>query len=62
VARGLHHCRDLGSVQPFDFLTWFDYAPEHESAFDDLLAAPRSSAEWAYMDREVDIRLVCDRA
>jgi hypothetical protein len=58
VARRLHHCRDLGTVEPFDFLTWFDYAPEHEPAFDDLLAALRSSAEWAYVDREIDIRLV----
>jgi len=58
VARRLHHCRDLGPAEPFDFLTWFDYAPEQESAFDDLLAALRSSAEWAYVDREIDIRLV----
>jgi hypothetical protein len=62
VSRRLHHCRDLGSVQPFDFLTWFDYAPEHESAFDDMLAAQRSWPEWAYVDREVDIRLVRERA
>jgi hypothetical protein len=25
IARQLYHCRDLG--QPFDFLTWFEYAP-----------------------------------
>lgn len=61
VARRLHHCRDLGSVQPFNVLTWFDYAPEHESAFDDLLAALRRSAEWAHADREVDIGLVRER-
>ena len=47
VARRLHHCRDLGLVQPFNVLAWFDYAPEHESAFDDLLAALRSPAVWA---------------
>lgn len=58
VARRLHHCRDLGPDQPFDFLTWFDYAPEHETAFDDMLAAMRSAPEWSYVDREVDIRLV----
>jgi hypothetical protein len=58
VARRLHHCRDLGPVEPFDFLTWFDYAPEHEPVFDELLAALRDSLEWAYVDREVDIRLV----
>lgn len=57
VARRLHHCRDLGPAEPFDFLTWFDYAPDHESAFDDMLAAMRSAPEWAYVDREIDIRL-----
>lgn len=57
VARRLHHCRDLGPAEPFDFLTWFDYAPEHEPAFDELLTALRDSPEWAYVDREVDIRL-----
>ena len=46
VARRLHPCRDPGPAEPFDFLTWFDCAPEQESAFDDLLAALRSSAEW----------------
>jgi Chlorite dismutase len=57
VARRLHHCRDLSPSEPFDFLTWFDYAPEHASAFDDLLAALRDSAEWTYVEREIDIRL-----
>jgi chlorite dismutase len=55
VARRLHHCRDLG--EPFDFLTWFEYAPEDEPAFDDLLARLRATKEWRYVDREVDIRL-----
>jgi hypothetical protein len=32
VARRLHHGRDLG--EPFDFLTWFEYAPEHKDAFE----------------------------
>jgi hypothetical protein len=26
VARRLHHCRDLGEGEPFDFLTLFDFA------------------------------------
>ncbi|MBY0612397.1 MAG: chlorite dismutase family protein [Beijerinckiaceae bacterium] len=55
IARRLHHSRDLG--EPFDFLTWFEYAPEHEPAFDALLIELRASAEWRYVDREVDIRL-----
>lgn len=57
VARRLHHCRDLGEVEPFDFLTFFDFAGEDSAAFDDLLAALRSSEEWKYVEREVDIRL-----
>jgi chlorite dismutase len=55
VARRLHHGRDLG--EPFDFLTWFEYAPESEPAFDELLARLRASEEWAYVEREVDLRL-----
>lgn len=56
VARRLHHCRGLGG--PFDFLTWFEYAPEHEPAFDAMLDRLRASEEWCYVEREVDIRLV----
>ncbi len=55
VARRLHHARDLG--EPFDFLTWFEFAPEHAAAFDDLLAELRASPEWAYVEREVEIRV-----
>ena len=55
VARRLHHARDLG--EPFDFLTWFEFAPEHEAAFDALLVELRSSLEWTYVEREVEIRL-----
>ena len=55
IARRLHHARDLG--EPFDFLTWFEFAPEHEAAFDDLLGELRASPEWTYVEREVDIRV-----
>ena len=58
IARKLHHCRDLESLEPFDFLTWFEFAPENTNAFEDLLAALRSSREWSYVEREVDIRLM----
>lgn len=58
VARRLHHCRDLGPDEPFDFLTWFEYAPCDSAAFDELVQALRASPEWEYVDREVDIRLV----
>jgi hypothetical protein len=57
IARRLHHCRDLGPEEPFDFLTWFEYAPADAGAFEDLVLALRASPEWTYVDREVDIRL-----
>jgi hypothetical protein len=57
VARRLHHSRDLGEHEPFDFITWFEYAPSYESGFNDLLAALRSTPEWRYVEREIDIRL-----
>jgi hypothetical protein len=58
IARRLHHCRDLAEPEAFDFLTWFEYQPAHESAFEELLAELRASEEWKYVDHEVDIRLV----
>jgi chlorite dismutase len=60
VARRLHHCRDLSENEPFDFLTWFEYAPSYESTFNELLSELRSSEEWNYVEREVDIRLIHD--
>jgi hypothetical protein len=59
IARRLHHSRDLG--EPFDFLTWFEFAPEHEPAFDELVRRLRGSEEWRYVDREVEVRLIRDR-
>jgi hypothetical protein len=55
VARRLYHARDLG--EPFDFLTWFEFAPQHAAAFDELLAILRASEEWTFVEREVEIRL-----
>ncbi|NJO39209.1 MAG: chlorite dismutase [Cyanobacteria bacterium RU_5_0] len=58
VARRLLHCRDLG--EPFDFLTWFEFAPKHTKAFDELLLRMRTSKEWEYVEREVEVRLERD--
>lgn len=57
VARRLHHCRDLGTAEPFDFITWFEFAPADAAGFDELVLALRGSPEWEYVDREVDLRL-----
>ena len=56
IARRLHHSRELG--EPFDFLTWFEYAPEHSDLFEELVQMLRQTEEWTYVEREVDIRLV----
>lgn len=55
IARRLYHSRDLG--EPFDFLTWFEFAPADAPAFDALLARLRATREWDFVEREVDIRL-----
>lgn len=56
IARKLFHSRDIG--EPFDFLTWFEYAPTDADAFEELLVSLRKTEEWNYVDREIDIRLV----
>lgn len=56
IARRLFHCRDLGG--PFDFLTWFEYAPEHVTGFEMLVERLRSTRAWTFVEREVDIRLI----
>lgn len=57
IARRLYHCRDLGPGEPFDFLTWFEFSPDHEQEFDELLLKLRSSREWEFVERELEIRL-----
>lgn len=55
IARRLHHSRDLG--ERFDFLTWFEYAPEDADAFEVLVQRLRATEEWFYVENEIDIRL-----
>ncbi len=55
IARRLHHGRDLG--EPFDFITWFEYAPGDRAAFDELCRVLRATIEWSFVEREVEIRL-----
>ena len=55
IARQLYHSRDLG--EPFDFLAWFEYAPEHAEMFEELVVMLRATEEWSYVEREVDVRV-----
>ena len=57
IARRLHHCRDLEGAEPFDFLTWFEYAAGDAAMFERLVGELRASEEWCYVEREVDVRL-----
>ncbi|MEH2471917.1 chlorite dismutase [Nitrobacteraceae bacterium AZCC 2161] len=59
IARQLYHSRDLG--EPFDFLTWFEFAPEHAELFEELVEQLRGTEEWNYVEREVDVRLVREK-
>jgi chlorite dismutase len=56
IARQLYHCRNLG--EPFDFVSWFEYAPEHAEMFEELVGMLRATEEWSYVEREVDVRVV----
>jgi len=62
IARRLHHCRDLAEPEPFDFLTWFEFAKSDTAEFDRLLARLRASEEWKYVEREVEFRVSRDNA
>jgi hypothetical protein len=55
IARRLYHARDIG--EPFDFLTWFEFAEADAGAFDELLGRLRETEEWRYVEREVELRL-----
>lgn len=61
IARRLLHCRDLDAAdrgsETFDFLTWFEFAPADIPIFDSLLRRLRATAEWSFVEREVEIRL-----
>jgi chlorite dismutase len=59
IARQLYHCRDLG--EPFDFLTWFEYAASDAALFEDLVGELRRTAEWTFVTREIDFRLAAQR-
>lgn len=55
IYRKLYHCRDL--MQPYDFVTWFEFAPASEAMFDELVGRLRATEEWQYVTRETDVRL-----
>jgi hypothetical protein len=58
IARRLHPCRDRAEPQPFDFITLFDYTKADANAFEDMVAELRTTEEWKYVEREIDIRMV----
>lgn len=61
IARRLHHCRDLSTSEPFDFITWFEFAERDTAAFEQLLKQLHATEEWKFVDREVDIRVAREK-
>jgi hypothetical protein len=55
IARRLNHGRDVSGE--FDFLTWFEYPDTAEADFEELVVRLRSTPEWEFVEREIDIRL-----
>ena len=55
IARKLYHSRDFG--EGIDFVTWFEFDPQHVGLFDELLSFLRQSIEWKYVSREIEFRL-----
>jgi len=55
IARRLHHAHELS--EPFDFLSWFEYAPDDQAAFEELVNRMRQTEEWSFVEREVDVRV-----
>lgn len=56
IHRRLFHCREEGSA--YDFVTYFEFAPEHTEAFQALCAGLRDvrrNPEWQFVDREAEI-------
>ncbi len=56
ISRRIHRARDRD--EPFDVLTWFEFAPDLQSELNDVVARLRDSEEWSYVEREVEIRAI----
>jgi hypothetical protein len=56
ISRRLHRARDRS--EPFDVLTWFEFAPGLQSELNDVVARLRASEEWSYVERDVELRMI----
>jgi hypothetical protein len=61
IYRKLYHSRYNGGPEspiPYDFVTYFEFEPEHTQAFQDLLTGLRDTnlnPEWAYVEHEFEV-------
>ncbi len=53
IFRTLYHARYLGS--PYDFLTYFEFAPQDADYFRQLLSELRATEEWKFVEAEVEV-------
>jgi hypothetical protein len=58
ISRRIHRARDRDEDEPFDVLTWFEFAPEVQSEANQVMARLRDSEEWTFVEREVDIHVI----
>lgn len=56
ISRRIHRARDRD--EPFDVLTWFEFAPDLQSELNEVVARLRESEEWSYVERDVELRLI----
>ena len=56
ISRRIHRARNRDD--PFDVLTWFEFPPDEQAEVSDLLTRLRESAEWPYVERAVEVRMI----
>ncbi|HWC11967.1 MAG TPA: hypothetical protein VG455_12175 [Acidimicrobiales bacterium] len=56
ISRRIHRARNRD--EPFDVLTWFEFAPDQQAEVDEMVARLREAEEWSYVERDVEVRLI----
>ena len=56
ISRRIHRARDRD--EPFDVLTWFEFAPDLQAELNGVVGRLRDSDEWSFVEREVELRMI----
>ena len=57
-AVGHRRHRSLDPDEPYDTLHWFEFSPQEQGPFNELVDALRASDAWSYVERELDVRVI----